>query len=138
MNRRRMLYTRVHNRFASSKSRVTNERNSLATPIRSALSLSVASFPFVLPPLPLRLRLQRATNAPPTETKSKGSGQSGALPPGCTHTYAPCRADRRGNRPSTHVHAFARASTGMKTAIPVFALQSLAQCSPLYVSHPRL
>jgi len=37
-----MLYPRVHNRLASSKSRVTNERNSSATPIRSALSFSVS------------------------------------------------------------------------------------------------
>jgi len=63
---------RVHNYFASRKSRVTNERNFSATPISS---FSFSSF-FCLfsSSLSQWLRLQCATNALPAETKSKGWG----------------------------------------------------------------
>lgn len=56
------------------------------------------------------------------------------------HLRAVPRRAGRGNvhSTSTCVHAFARAPTGMKTATPVSALQSSAQCLPLYVSSTSL
>ena len=106
-----------YTRLASSKSRVTNERNSSATPIRSALSLSVCMSPLL--PLLLFLSVAAATAhhecpADRNEIERLGSEQ-GPTSAGCTHTYATTAGT------STRVHA--RASTGMKTATPVSAFR---------------
>lgn len=127
-------YTRVRNRLASSKSQVTNERNSSATPLplfssplplTHSLTHSISFFLrlFLCLHLPFCLDgcgYRRTTSAPPTETKSKGWGQSGAPPPGVpTYTYAPRRTTGTWTRMDAHTRAHMRRSLARSYCIAV-------------------